>query len=359
VTAVHVVVPAGIDDPARVSGGNRYDRAVCDGLRQAGWTVSEIAAAGAWPRPDAAALGSLARSLDALPEGALVLVDGLIASAAGSALLPRAARLRIVVLVHMLFGGDAVTEGDERAVLAAARGVVTTSDWTRRQLLERYSLPPSRVHVASPGSVPTPESTPGTDGGRLLCVGALAPHKGQDLLVEALLETAGLPWRCSLVGPLDRDPAFVAGLRRRATATGVADRLRIPGVRTGPELRAEYRGADVLVVPSRTESFGMVVTEALAGALPVIAVDVGGIPEALGRTASGRPGLLVPAENSAALAGALTRWLTDAGLRCRLRQNALLRRAALPDWRATCDVVARVLGGVCVEPNPRLVREVQ
>jgi glycosyltransferase involved in cell wall biosynthesis len=359
VTAVHVLVPAGIDDPARVSGGNRYDRAVCDGLRQAGWTVSEIAAPGAWPRQDGAALDSLARTLDALPDGAVVLIDGMIASAAAPVLLPRAARLRIVVLVHMLFGGDAVADRDERAVLAAARGVVTTSDWMRRQLIELYSLPPSLLHVASPGTVRRPENPPGTDGGRLLCVGTLAPHKGQDLLVDALAQTAGLPWRCSMIGPLDRDPAFVAALRRRATAAGIADRLRIPGVRTGAELGAEYRSADVLVVPSRTESFGMVVPEALAGGLPVIAADVGGIPEALGRTASGRPGLLVPAENAAALAGALTPWLTDARLRRRLRQNALLRRQDLPDWRATCDVVARVLRAVGDEPNPLLDREVQ
>ena len=356
---VHVVVPAGIDDPARVSGGNRYDRTVCDGLREAGWTVTEIASAGSWPRPDTAALDALACSLEALPDGALLLVDGLIASATAAVLAPRSARLRLVVLVHMIFGGDAVPDRDESAVLTAARAVVTTSDWTRRQLLERYSLPAARVHVATPGTLRTPQSALAPDGGRLLCVGALAPHKGQDLLVEALIETAQLPWRCSLVGPTARDPGFVAALRRRATAAGIAERLRIRGARAGPELRAEYRDADVLVVPSRTESFGMVVTEALAAGLPVIAADVGGIPEALGRTASGVPGLLVPAENSSALAAALARWLTDPRLRSLLRQNALLRREALPDWRATSDVLARVLGTVGDEPNPLPEREGQ
>jgi glycosyltransferase involved in cell wall biosynthesis len=359
VNAVSVVVPAGIDDPHRVSGGNRYDREVCSGLRGAGWTVTEIAAPGSWPRPDAAALDALARSLDALPDGALLLVDGLIASAARRVLVPRSARLRLVVLVHMVFGGDAVAESDEQAVLAAARAVVTTSAWTRRRLLGRYRVPPALVHVGLPGTQPAPAGPATDSGGRLLCVGALAPHKGQDLLLEALAGTAGLSWRCALVGPLDRDPRFVTSLERRATAAGIGDRLRIPGPRTGVALQREYSRADVLVLPSRTETYGMVVTEALAAGVPVIATAVGGVPEALGRTASGVPGLLVPAEDPRALAAALVRWLTDARLRHRLRAAALRRRQTLPDWRETSDRIAGVLAAVRGEPGRTTAREPQ
>lgn len=144
-STVRVVVPAGIDDPARVSGGNRYDREVCDALRASGWDVAEITVDGPWPRPDSSALARLALALDSLPDGALVLVDGLIASAARAVLAPPSERLRrrlrLVVLVHMVFGGDAVPERDEAAVLSVARAVVTTSHWTRRRLVERYRLP--------------------------------------------------------------------------------------------------------------------------------------------------------------------------------------------------------------------------
>jgi glycosyltransferase involved in cell wall biosynthesis len=354
--SVHVVVPAGIDDPARVSGGNRYDRAVCHGLRDAGWTVAEVAVPDSWPRPDAASLDALARSLDALPAGALVLADGLVASAAGTVLVPRSGRLRLVVLVHMVFGGEAVPARDEAAVLAAAQAVVTTSAWTRRQLLERYLLPPARVHVATPGTDTAPADPRTTDGERLLCVGTLAPHKGQDLLLAALARTAGLAWRCTLVGPLDRDPRFVASLERRAAEAGIAGRLRIAGTRTGAALQREYRGADVLVVPSRTETYGMTVTEALATGLPVIATAVGGVPEAVGRTAAGVPGLLVPPGDSAALAAALARWLTDADLRGRLRRAALRRRETLPGWRTTADRIRTVLSAVGAEPVGRPLR---
>lgn len=358
-SGISVVVPDWIDDPARVSGGNRYDRKLCDGLRAAGWRVAEIAAAGSWPVPDASALHGLAEFLDALPDGAVVLVDGLIASGARAVLVPRSGRLRLVVLVHMLFGGDAVAGADEAAVLTAAAAVVTTSEWTRRRLVHRYALPRGDVHVAPPGTDPAPVGSPSPHGGGLLCVGALTAVKGQDVLLDALIALAGLPWHCSLVGPLDREPAFVESLRHRAALTGVADRLRMPGPVPAASLEREYRAADLLVVPSRSETFGMVVTEALAAGLPVIATGVGGVPEALGSTTAGLPGLLVPPEDPSALAGALAGWLSHAGLRDRLRDAALRRREALRDWRSTCDVVAGVLTGVRAEPDRPRTRVAQ
>lgn len=355
--SVFVVVPCGLDDPTRVSGGNRYDRRICDELRNARWTVAEIAASGSWPRPDASALRALRRSLDALPDGAVVLVDGLVASGAAAVVVPRSARLRLVVLVHMLFGGDAVGERDEAGVLACARAVVTTSDWTRGQLLDRYWLPPARVHVAHPGTDPVPAGLSTPDGGRLLCVGTISRLKGQDLLVEALAGLTGLPWRCTLVGPLDREPGVLRALERRAGVAGIAGRLRLTGPRTGADLQLEYRDADLLLVPSRAETYGMVVTEALAAGVPVLATAVGGIPEALGRTAAGVvPGLLVPPDNVAALAAALVRWLTEADLRSRLRRASLRRRETLPYWGATGDRIRAVLAAVSAEPDPPFLR---
>lgn len=354
-SGVHVVVPAGIDDPGHVSGGNRYDREICDSLRAAGWAVSEMHAEGDWPRPDDRALAALADDLDALPRAALVLVDGLIASAAAPVLVPRAARLRLVVLVHMLFGvgpGAAVPERSEAAVLSAARAVVTTSEWTRRRVLERYRLQPDRVHVARPGSDPAPASPWRPDGGRLLCVGTLSRLKGQDVLLAALGRMPALRWSCTLVGPLDREPPFAASLTREAAAPALAGRIRITGTRSTEAMRREYADADLLVVPSRAETYGMVAAEALAAGVPVVATSVGGLPEAVGRTPSGVPALLVPPDDPAALADALARWLTDDRLRCRLRGAALARRETLPDWARTGDLVRRALASVPDGPDP-------
>jgi glycosyltransferase involved in cell wall biosynthesis len=351
VTTVHVVLPDGIDDPARPSGGNSYDRRLCGELAASGWDVRELVVTGPWPGPEPASMSRLARAVGAVPDGGLVLLDGLIASAAAAVLVPESRRLRLVVLVHMPFGDVAVAAEAECAVLTHVHAVITTSAWTREQLLERYRLLPERVHTARPGADRGDEA-PGTPGGgRLLCVAAVAHHKGHDLLLEALRGIAFPPWRCTFVGPLDRDPEFVERLRRQSADSGMADRICFAGPRVGEELRRHYQGADVLVLPSRLEAYGMVVTEALAVGLPVIATAVGGVPEALGRTSGGPPGLLVPPDDADALREALGTWLGDAGLRVRLRRAASERRSSLEGWSATARRVAAVLVAAAGEPG--------
>jgi glycosyltransferase involved in cell wall biosynthesis len=332
VTEVHVVVPEGVDDPARPSGGNRYDRRVCQGLVELGWTVHEHSV------PSVAAL---ARTVEQIPDGAVVLLDGLIASPAPGALVPHADRLRQVVLVHMPRG-----DGRERAVLQAAAAVVTTSAWSRRRLGELYALPPDRVHVAEPG-VDAAELAPGSPpGDALLCVAAVVPDKGYDVLLDALATASDLSWRCACVGSLDRDPAFAEGVVRRTRNGALGGRVSFAGPRTGSDLDRAYAEADLLVHASHAETYGMVVAEALARGLPVIATDVGGVTEALGQGANGtRPGLLVPAGDPGALGAALRAWLGDADLRGRLRRAAAERRASLTGWQRTASVMDGVLAG--------------
>jgi glycosyltransferase involved in cell wall biosynthesis len=328
VTEVHVIVPEGLDDPARPSGGNAYDRRVCQGLATLGWAVHEHAVPGAWPRRGGAGHAALAHAVRRIPDGAVVLLDGLIASAAPEVLVPQARRLRQVVLVHMPLGHrppDQEARAREREVLGAAAAVVTTSAWTRRRLVELYRLPSDRIHVAEPG-VDEAELVPGTPAGdALLCVAAVTPDKGHDVLLGGLRMAIDLSWRCACVGSLVRDPAFADGVRRRARDGGLGDRVCFPGPRTGPELDGAYAAADLLVLASRAETYGMVVSEALARGLPVVATEVGGVPEALG--------------------GALRAWLGDAELRAHLRRAARQRRTSLRRWPTTTSVLADVLTG--------------
>lgn len=312
----HFIVPDGIDDPTRPSGGNHYDRRVSALLH---------------PHERRATDTTLGAALAEIPDGAVVIVDGLLASDAADVLVPAAQRLSVIVLMHM-----PVFTGTEAAVLHASAAVITTSDWTRGQLLQRHGLAPAAVRVARPGVDPSPLA-PGTDsGGRLLCVAAVLAHKGHDVLLAALSTLPELPWTCACVGSLERDPAFVSSLPH-------VERVEFLGARVGAQLSEQYLRADVLVLPSRAETYGMVVVEALACGLPVIATDVGGVPEALGTTSAGIPGVLVPAGDADALADALRQWLTRPELRSGLRRAARERRSALPGWADTARRIAAVV----------------
>ena len=270
-----------------------------------------------------------------IPDGATVLLDGLLASPAPEVLVPEARRLRQVVLMHMPLG-----TAQERAVLEAAVGVVATSAWTKRRLAELYGI--DRVHVAEPGVEEAELARGSVDGGKLLCVAAVTPHKGHDVLLDALAVAQDLPWRCECVGSLTRDADHAGRMVRRAR--WLNGRVRFTGARIGGDLRAAYAAADLLVLPSRAETYGMVVTEALARGVPVIAADVGGVREALGHAEDGtRPGLLVAPDDFVALGEALRRWLDDEVLRARLRRAARQRRETLRSWTETTAAVAGAL----------------
>jgi CheY-like chemotaxis protein len=209
----------------------------------------------------------------------------------------------------------------------------------------RASATPLEVEHDPTPSLDAADLAPGTaSAGALLCVAAVIPGKGHDVLLDALATLNGRRWRCLCVGTLERDPTYVATLRRRALDRGMDGRLRFSGALPEEDLARSYRAADLLVLPSRSETYGMVVTEALARGLPVVAAEVGGVPEALGHGADGtRPGLLVPGDDPAALGDALRAWLEDPGLRRRLRRAARERRESLSDWSATTAALADVL----------------
>ncbi len=352
---VHFFLPGDVDDPAAPSGGNVYDRRVCRGLPAAGWRVHRHAVSGSWPLPDATDREELARRLAALPDGAVVLLDGLVACGVPEVVVPAAARLRTAVLLHLPLGDEtglaadraAELDAKERRTLRSAKAVVATSEWAAHRIIGHHGLPAARVHVARPGVDPAP-CAPGTDGaGRLLCVAAVTPRKGQHRLVRALAAVADLPWSCVCVGGLRREKEYVDQLRRDIVDFGLEDRVHLAGPQAGAELEASRAAADLEVLTSSAETYGMVVTEALARATPVLATAVGGVPEALGRAPDGSlPGLLVAPDAPGDLASALRAWLGDRELRGRLKESAQQRRAMLEGWEMTSHDLAEVLEGL-------------
>ena len=359
---LHFLLPAGWDDPRRPSGGNIYDQRIRTELLGSGWQVRTVVA----PASPAAGDRTLAEVLAAIPDGSTVLADGLIVSPAADQVVRHLPRLRLTVLLHMplvsAFGRerDERTRASEPAVLAAATNVVVTSHWSRQELLAHYDLAPERIHVAVPGvdrvqpieDAAVRRAAAATRRNRLLCVGLLAPHKGQDILIDALARLgtrAGGGWACLLVGADDVDAGFAAMLGSRVVDWGLGRQVRFAGVLDQAALHRAYATAGLLVAPSRAETYGMVVSEALGHGLPVLASDVGGLPEALGFAPGGdRPGELIAPGDPDALATTLSHWRHDTAYRKRLESAARGRRAHLPTWTDTVRTIAGALLGAAV-----------
>lgn len=321
---MHFVLPADVGDPGSPSGGNVYDLRVGEGMNR-------IAVAGDWPRPHDTA--QLRQALAAIPGGATVLLDGLVSCGVPEVVVPHARRLRLAVLVHLPLADEtgldpataSLLDGKERQVLRAVRAVIATSPTAARSIKVRHGL--DTVHVVVPGTDPAPQAT-GTDGrSHLLCVASITPRKGHDVLVRAL-QKIDHDWRLTCVGP---HRPFLDTLPRD-------DRVSFPGPLTGEALTSAYTSADLFVLASRNETYGMVVTEAIAHGLPVIASAV---PDALGDG-----GLLLEPGDEQAFTAALTRWFQDQDFRAELRARSLKRQTELSTWdRSTADL-RRVLASL-------------
>ena len=349
-----MVLPAQVVDVAAPSGGNVYDRRVSAGLSALGWNVDEILVRGDWPSPDEAARTELRSALDNLDSGEIVLFDGLVACGVPEVVVPAARRLRVVVLVHLRLAAETGLpesvrddlDRREREVLHAADAVVVTSEWAARELAEHHNLPVNRVHNVDPGVDRAPLAH-GTDGAsRLLCVASVTPRKGHDLLLDALATIDDLDWHLVCVGALHQAPDHVARLK----SSSACEKVDFVGPQHGDELEQSYDAADLFVLASRAETYGMVVTEALARGIPVLATDVDPLPRTVGHAPDGSvPGLLVPPDG---LATALRSWLTNPDLRERLRKAAQGRRDMLSGWEETSNRLARVLTRVTRSSPP-------
>lgn len=344
------VVPGRIDT---LTGGYIYDRRMVEGLRERGWSVAVRELDESFPHPTAAALEHASRVIAAVRPGTIVIVDGLAFGAMPEVIEREASRVRIVALVHLPLAADVGLDAEtairletaERRALADAALVIVTGMATLA-LLARYGIASSKIVVVQPGTERAPVARGSGEGPlHLLSVATLNPGKGHEILLRALAEVPHRDWRLTCAGSVRRHPATVDRVRAAARRLGLEDRVALVGELDAEKLAECYDGADLFVLATLQETYGMAVAEALAHGLPVVSTTTGAIPDLVGRDA----GLLVPPGSIEALTDALSRVMGDAALRERLADGARRVRDWLPSWELALGGMAAALERVAAD----------
>jgi glycosyltransferase involved in cell wall biosynthesis len=342
---LHFVVPGPLDQR---TGGYIYDRRIVEGLRASGLAVEVHELAGAFPQVDEAARRAAARTIEGMPRSALPVIDGL-ALPAFADLASRLPQPWVALVHHPLALETGLTPAEargfaglERRLLAEAARVIVTSEATRRDLAP-YQLEDRRIGVVHPGTDPAPLAQgSGGPGLALLCVASLTPRKGHLVLLEALAALRTLDWRLRCAGSPERDPACARAIALACERLGLRERVELTGEHPEAELGLYYNGADLFVLASYHEGYGMALAEALARGVPVVSTTAGAIPD----TVPDGAGLLVPPGDRRALAAALRRVMTEPELRSDLMAGARAARRDLPAWGAAADAFAAELAGL-------------
>jgi glycosyltransferase involved in cell wall biosynthesis len=285
-----------------------------------------------------------------LPTGQPLVIDGLAYGTMPEEAKSLRERYPMVALVHhplaLETGLDnaeaAALRRSERAALACARHVIATSAATARLLIADYGVPAEGLTVVQPGTDRATVHEPRRGTLTLLTVGAIVPRKGYDVLVEALAQLKDHPWRLVIVGDNTRSPETAARLDEDIARYGLSDRIEIVGPVPEEDLAEFYAEADLFVLPSRFEGYGMAYTEAVAHGVPVIGTNAGAIPD----TVPPGAGILIPPDDVEALAATLRRLIDNESEREQLAAGARTASTSFPTWHESAVLFAAVLDGL-------------
>ena len=343
------------------TGGNVYNSNLLTELGALGVKVRLQTLPGPWPEGNASAHAQLAKVLQGAP---ISIVDGIVGCGAADVIAAAVdSGCVVLILLHRPSRYVLGLEPSRREryaalearAIRAASGVLSTSRWSAEKFTRRFGR--RDVGVAVPGVRPAAvaRGSQQTGAARFLTLATLTPTKDQLTLVQALEQVADLSWTAALVGSDQAAPDYAARVRAHIAAAGLTERIAVLGLLTGDTLAREWDAADLLVLPSRTETYGLVIGEALARGVPAVVPAETGAVEALnqGETShsSVTPGAAVPSGDPASLAELLGSWLTEPTLRHAWRQAALARRDTLPGWRRTAKAVLTYLERVEHAPS--------
>lgn len=344
-TVCAFVIPG---DITLATGGYAYDRHVLARFAAHGIAARHVPLPGSYPSPSGADIAASEQAMAALPDDTVLLIDGL-AYGAMPADMIRRIRQPIVALVHHPLGLEAGLTPQraerlkqlETEALGLARRVVVTSAMTGRTLVSDFAVPADKLAVAEPGTVRveraigTPSEERERSGLQMLAVGSVVERKGYQYLIEALRPLSHLPWTLIIVG-VKRDIQLRNRLEDMVAAYGVQDRICFVGEQSDVALSIRYKHADLFVMSSLFEGYGMVLAEAMAYGLPIVCTTGGAAAETVPDDAA----LKVEPGNAIALQKALGRAMADEALRRRLADASWASGQKLPTWDDTTKTIA-------------------
>lgn len=340
--------PGDLETP---TGGYGYDRRIVAGLEDLGWQVGLVSLGEGFPFPTDMTLDVAQRRLSSLPAGSTVVVDGLAFGVMQEAARDLGNKLSLVALVHHPLCQENGLKPDqarslresEHAVLAQAKHVIVTSPATAQQVEDLFGVDGADISVILPGTdLPGQVERAPSETVRLLSVGTLVPRKGHDLLLEALAGIAPNNWILDIVGGLEADPVCARSLMQQAADLGLSEKVTFRGALHSSDLIDLYQHADVFVLASRYEGYGMAFTEALAHGLPVIGSGGGAVGTTLPEDAS----IYCKTEDVGELRDALDRLVSSSEERSFLSNAARKAARDLPSWKDASRQFADVLQGV-------------
>ncbi len=340
-TEIYFAIPGDINT---ITGGYAYDRRLIAELRALGHSIKHLHLSDRFPMPDADALAAADEALGALPNQSIVIIDGLAYGVMDMIAIQHAARLKIIALCHhplMLEAGLSPAQTQqlflsEQRALNAATAVIVTSAMTGKILTEQFSIPSTKISVALPGTDRQEFAAGNNYPPVLLTLATLTRRKAHDVLIDALARLQHLEWEARFVGGMDFDPVWTTHLKNKVHAYGLEQRIIFVG--NVDHSAAEFSRADVFVLPSLFEGYGMAFAEALSFGLPIIAARAGAVPDVVPESA----GILVTPNDIDALADALQKLLIDSALRKQLQAGAQAAAHSLPEWRTSATLVANL-----------------
>lgn len=343
ITTAGFAIPGDIELP---TGGYAYDRQILALLPDLGVDITHMPLPRAFPRPTGMDLCATAQSLASASADSVLLIDGLAYGAFSAATLA-AIPHKIVALVHHPLAYEtgidaeraAVLLASETAALARADRVIVTSAMTAALLQAELAVPAAKITIAEPGTAPAARAAGTMNPLQILAVGSVVPRKGYTVLIEALdALTIDDEWQLTIAGAM-RDPQELRRVEAAIRTSPHANRITLAGAVDDARLNELYGQADIFVMPSLFEGYGMVLAEAMARGLPIVCTTGGAAAE----TAPDAAALKVAPGDAAAFSAALETLISDAALRSRTADASWAAGQTLPRWTDTARIIAGVI----------------